>query len=95
VSALQVYYESFNSAFSKLPPDVCGRIESKIDQMGLRLASFPHERLKGAERYRLRVDDYRIILRFRCCTEYDPSPGDWASTRNLSPVIPDIYICPL
>jgi mRNA interferase RelE/StbE len=29
--------------------------------MGLRLKTFPHVRLTGHERYRLRVGDYRII----------------------------------
>jgi mRNA interferase RelE/StbE len=32
--------------------------------MGLRLKTFPHHRLKGHERYRLRVGDYRIIYTF-------------------------------
>ena len=32
--------------------------------MGLRLKSFPHHRLKGDNRFRLRVGDYRIIYTF-------------------------------
>ena len=32
--------------------------------MGLRLKTFPHHRLKGHNRYRLRVGDYRIIYTF-------------------------------
>ena len=32
--------------------------------MGLRLATFPHHRLAGSNRYRLRVGDYRIIYTF-------------------------------
>jgi len=39
-------------------------LEAKIDEMGLRLKTFPHHRLKGHERYRLRVGDYRIIYTF-------------------------------
>ena len=40
------------------------RIESRIDEMGLRLANFPHHRLTGSNRYRLSVGDYRIIYTF-------------------------------
>ena len=32
--------------------------------MGLRLGSFPHYRMTGGHRYRLRVGDYRIIYTF-------------------------------
>ena len=32
--------------------------------MGLRLKTFPHHRLKGHARFRLRVGDYRIIYTF-------------------------------
>jgi mRNA interferase RelE/StbE len=60
-AALQIYYTPFDAAFFKLPPQVRTRIESRIDDMGQRLASFPHYRLTGTNRYRLRVGDYRII----------------------------------
>lgn len=29
--------------------------------MGLRLRAYPHYRMRGSERFRLRVGDYRII----------------------------------
>ena len=32
--------------------------------MGLRLAAFPHYRLTGSNRFRLRVGDYRVIYTF-------------------------------
>ena len=32
--------------------------------MGLRLGSFPHYRMTGGHRYRLRVGDYRTIYTF-------------------------------
>lgn len=32
--------------------------------MGSRLDSFPHYRMKGSERFRLRVGDYRVIYRY-------------------------------
>ncbi|MBI5773787.1 MAG: type II toxin-antitoxin system RelE/ParE family toxin [Verrucomicrobia bacterium] len=61
--ALQVFYASFDAAFFKLPPELQARIEMKIDDMGRRLAQFPHQRLKGGERCKLRVGDYRVIYR--------------------------------
>jgi mRNA interferase RelE/StbE len=63
-AALQIFYSGFDTPFFKLPPTVQTRIEAKIDDMGLRLKTFPHHRLKGHDRYRLRVGDYRIIYTF-------------------------------
>jgi mRNA interferase RelE/StbE len=63
-AALQVYHHRFDLRFFKLPSQVQARIEARIDQMGLRLADFPHYRLAGANRYRLRVGDYRVIYTF-------------------------------
>jgi len=63
-AAEQVYYTAFDAAFFKLPPAVRARLETKIDEMGLRLKTFPHYRMKGHNRYRLRVGDYRIIYTF-------------------------------
>ena len=63
-AALQIYYTRFDAAFFKLSPTVRTRIESRIDEMGLRLTSFPHHRLTGSNRYRLRVGDYRIVYTF-------------------------------
>jgi mRNA interferase RelE/StbE len=61
VSALQIFYTGFDAAFFKLPPNLRARIEDRIDEMGTRLDTFPHHRLKGSDRCRLRVGDYRII----------------------------------
>ena len=63
-AALQIYYSAFDAAFFKLPSSVRARIESRIDKMGCRLERFPHHRLTGSNRYRLRVGDYRIIYTF-------------------------------
>jgi mRNA-degrading endonuclease RelE of RelBE toxin-antitoxin system len=63
-AATQVYYASFDAVFLKLPPTLRARVEAKIDEIGLRLASFPHHRLKGSNRFRARVGDYRIIYTF-------------------------------
>ena len=62
--ATQVYYSSFDTVFLKLPTALRARIEAKIDEIGLRLKSFPHHRLKGSNRFRARVGDYRIIYTF-------------------------------
>ena len=63
-AALQIFFSGFDTPFFKLPPNVRSRLEAKIDDMGLRLKTFPHHRLKGHDRYRLRVGDYRIIYIF-------------------------------
>ena len=63
-AALQIFYTHFDTAFFKLPPQLQARIEFRIDQMGLRLATFPHHRLAGSNRFRLRVGDYRVIYTF-------------------------------
>ena len=63
-AATQIYYASFDAVFLKLPAALRARIEAKIDEIGLRLESFPHHRLKGSNRFRARVGDYRIIYTF-------------------------------
>ena len=63
-AALQICYTRFDAVLFKLPPNVRNRIEARIDEMGLRLAAFPHYRLTGSDRYRLRVGDYRVIYTF-------------------------------
>ena len=67
-AALQIYYTRFDTGFFKLPPPIRTRIESRIDEMGLRLATFPHHRLTGSNRYRLRVGGCRIIYTFDTVT---------------------------
>lgn len=62
--ALQVYYTVFDDAFHRLPPEVQRRIEAKIDEMGTRLGNYPHYRMAGSNRFRLRVGDYRVIYNF-------------------------------
>ncbi len=61
MSATQVYYNAFDETFFKLPPAIRARIQERIDELGTQLGRFPHHRLKGSQRYRLRVGDYRII----------------------------------
>jgi len=63
-AATQIYYASFDAVFVKLPPGLRARIEQKIDEIGLRLQAYSHHRLKGSNRYRARIGDYRIIYTF-------------------------------
>lgn len=63
-SAQQIYTREFDKILFSLPPPVRLRIESKIDEIGLCLEQFPHQRLKGSDDFRLRVGDYRIIYQF-------------------------------
>ncbi len=63
-AATQIAYQPFDADFFKLPKDAQTRIQEDLDDMGSRLDSFPHYRMKGSERFRLRVGDYRIIYRY-------------------------------
>jgi mRNA interferase RelE/StbE len=62
--ALQICYSGFDHVFLKLPENARGRIEQAIDAMGRDLGSFPHYRMTGGNRYRLRVGDYRVVYTF-------------------------------
>lgn len=61
---LQIYYPDFDKDFFDLPADLQRRIQSKIDEIGLRLSNYPHYRMTGEDRYRFRVGDYRVLYRF-------------------------------
>jgi mRNA interferase RelE/StbE len=63
-AATQVYYDNFDGIFFKLAPEMQVRVEAEIDQIGSRLSSYPHHRLKGSSRFRARVGEYRIIYTF-------------------------------
>jgi mRNA-degrading endonuclease RelE of RelBE toxin-antitoxin system len=60
-AALQIWSPTFCRAFDALPPHLQRAIEVKIDDMGTRLASFPHHRLTGRNESRMRVGDYRVL----------------------------------
>ena len=63
-AARQICHSGFDASFFQLPPKIQSRIEAKIDDLGLRLKTSPHHRLKGHNRFRLRAGDYRIIYTF-------------------------------
>jgi mRNA interferase RelE/StbE len=63
-AATQIASREFDNDFSRLPSQVQALVQRKIDAMGLRLATFPHYRMTGSDKYRLRVGDYRVIYRF-------------------------------
>jgi mRNA interferase RelE/StbE len=58
------FLSRFRCRLFKLSSDVQGRIEARIDRLGMTLDRFSHTRLKGVESYRLRVGDYRVIYEF-------------------------------
>jgi len=86
-AATQVYYASFDAVFLKLLPTLRARVEAKIDEIGLRLASFPHHRLKGSNRFRARVGDYRIIYTVDLQQNRIHLLAHRASARDLSPSV--------
>jgi mRNA interferase RelE/StbE len=63
-AATQIASRQFDDKFFRLPAGIQTQVQRKIDEMGLRLAAFPHYRMKGLDQYRLRVGDYRVIYRF-------------------------------
>ena len=62
-AALQIASSTFDQDFLSLSAALQERINRKIDEMGLRLREYPHYRMKGTDRLRLRVGDYRVIYR--------------------------------
>ena len=47
-----------------LPDAIQQRIQSRLDQLGRTLQTFPHYRMQGADTFRLRVGDFRVIYQF-------------------------------
>jgi len=64
-AATQIAYPPFDHDFFALPEGPQARIQERLDDMGIRLDSFPHYRMKGSERFRLRVGDYRVVYHFK------------------------------
>jgi mRNA interferase RelE/StbE len=63
-AATQIASREFDDDFLQLPLAIQATVQRKIDAMGLRLDTFPHYRMTGSDKFRLRVGDYRVIYRF-------------------------------
>lgn len=62
--ALQIWSHVFCRHFDRLPPKVQRDITRKVDELGRRLDSWPHDRLTGRSEFKLRVGDYRVLYEF-------------------------------
>lgn len=63
-AALQIWSPTFSRSFDNLPSSSRAAVERKVDEMGTRLESFPHQRLQGRPEFKLRVGDYRVLYEF-------------------------------
>lgn len=63
-AALQIWSPTFSRAFDALPSVVRAAVQGKVDEMGTRLETFPHQRLQGRPEFKLRVADYRVLYEF-------------------------------
>ena len=59
-AATQIASRKFDERFFALSV----AMQARIDSLGVRLAWYPHFRMQGADTFRLRVGDYRIIYQF-------------------------------
>ena len=63
-AALQIWSPTFSRSFDNLPSSARAAVERKVDEMGTRLESFPHQRLQGRPEFKLRAGDYRVLYEF-------------------------------
>ena len=63
-AATRIHSPDFDADFSVLPEKIQRQIEKKLDEMGLRLADYPHYRLTASMECRFRVGDHRVIYKF-------------------------------
>jgi mRNA interferase RelE/StbE len=63
-AATQICSPKFDQRFFALPKAIQERIQKRIDELGLNLRHFQHQRLQGVDAFKLRVGDYRIIYEF-------------------------------
>ena len=63
-AATRIYSPDFEADFSFLPRKLQKQIEKKLDEMGLRLADYPHYRLTASTECRFRIGDHRVIYEF-------------------------------
>ena len=62
--ALQIWSPAFCRQFDRLPSGIQADITRKVDELGKRLATWPHDRLQGRSEFKLRVGDYRVLYDF-------------------------------
>ena len=63
-AALQIWSHTCCKAFDQLPTAIRESVQRKVDEMGVRLSSYPHHRLTGRSECRLRAGDYRVLYEF-------------------------------
>jgi mRNA interferase RelE/StbE len=63
-AALQILSPTFCKSFDSLPAAMRELVQRKVDELGTRLESFPHQRLRGRPEFKLRVGDYRVLYEF-------------------------------
>ena len=63
-AALQIWSPTFSRAFDNLPPSVRAAVQRKVDEIGTRLETYPHQRLQGRPEFKLRVGDHRVLYEF-------------------------------
>ena len=63
-TALQIWSQTYSKSFDSFPAAIRDAIQHKVDEMGTRLATFPHKRLKNRTEFKLRVGDYRVLYEF-------------------------------
>jgi len=59
----------FDARFFNFPASVREAIERALHDLAARLDTFPHQKLKGVDAYKLRAGNYRVIY------EFDPKEG--------------------
>ena len=67
--AVQIFLPEFDRDYFDLPMNLQQRIQERIDRLGETLETFPHQKLKGHNAYKLRVGNYRVLYRFDVAEE--------------------------
>ena len=63
-AALQISSPTFARALDSLPASIREAVQMKVDDVGARLSTYPHQRLRGRPEFKLRVGDYRVLYEF-------------------------------
>ncbi len=87
-AALQIWSPTFSRAFDNLPPCVRAAVQGKVDEMGVRLEAFPHQRLKGRPECKLRARPVqeRIVKTIRSALRQVAGATDPANLARLAGV---------